>query len=378
MIYRFCQRQIKKRLSDEKAIILLGPCQVGKSTLLRQMESVFPKPVLWWDGDQADVRSMLEHPTSTKLKSLIGRAKTLIIDEAQRIQNIGLCIKLITDNIPKVKVIASGSSSFDLANKINEPLTGRKWEFHLYPISYGEMVKHHGAMEEKRLLEHRMVFGYYPEIVNHPGDERQRLTELVNSYLYKDILMWERIQKPERMEKLVQALALQLGNEISYNELGQLSGMDNETVEKYIALLEKAFIVFRLMAFSRNLRNELKKSRKIYFYDNGVRNAIINQFNPVSLRQDVGALWENFLISERVKFLAYNNLYCHSYFWRTHSQQEIDYIEEFNGKISAFEFKWHSTQKTKFPSSFIETYHPIVSEIVSKENFESFLHTIPH
>lgn len=373
MISRFCQKQVEAHLNDTKAIILLGPRQAGKSTLLEQMESEFSKPVLWWNGDEADIRSELERPTSTRLKSLIGKAKTLIIDEAQRIENIGLCIKLITDNIKQVKVIATGSSAFELANKINEPLTGRKWEYYLYPVSYGEMVQHHGKMEERRLLDHRVIYGYYPEILNYPGEEQARLKQLANSYLYKDILTWERIQKPDRLEKLTQALAFQVGNEVSYHELGQISGLDNETVEKYIGLLEKAFIVFRLNSFSRNLRNELKKSRKIYFYDNGIRNAIIDQFNPVGLRNDTGGLWENFLISERMKYLAYHNLYGHRYFWRTHAQQEIDYIEESNGKIYAFEFKWNKKAVKKFPASFEKVYHPAMSLTVSKENFESFL-----
>ncbi|HRF25127.1 MAG TPA: AAA family ATPase, partial [Chitinophagaceae bacterium] len=219
---------------------------------------------------ETDVRAFLEKPTSTLLKSLIGKNKTVIIDEAQRIENIGLCIKLITDNIKQVKIIATGSSAFELANKINEPLTGRKWEYHLYPLSFGEMVAHTNLLEEKRLLRHRLIYGYYPEIVTSPGNEQDLLKQLANSYLYKDILTWERIQKPDKLEKLVQALAFQTAQVISYHELGQLCGLNSETVEKYIKLLEKAFIVFRLSSFSRNLRNELKKSSKIYFYDNGL------------------------------------------------------------------------------------------------------------
>jgi len=373
MILRTISWSIEKHLSDSKAIILLGPRQVGKSTLLQQLSSKFASPVIWWNGDDADIRTILSNTTSTALRSLLGKAKTLVIDEAQRIDNIGLSIKLIIDQLKDVKVIATGSSAFELANHINEPLTGRKWEYNLFPFSFKEMVEEHGLLTEKRLLNHRLVYGYYPEIVNNPGEEELRLKQLSDSYLYKDILIWEKIQKPDKMEKLIQALAFQVGNEVSYYELGQLTGLDNQTTEKYIDLLEKAFIVFRLGSLSRNLRNELKKSRKIYFYDNGIRNAVINQFSPASLRQDIGALWENFVISERVKFLAYNQVNCNQYFWRTHAQQEIDYIEERNGAMNAYEIKWNPKSKTKFPKSFLEAYDNVETKILTPENIQEFL-----
>ena len=235
------------------------------------------------------------------------------------------------------------------------------------------MAAHTSRLEEKRLLNHRLVYGYYPEIVLHPGEEEERLKQLSQSYLYKDILTWERIQKPEKLERLVQALAFQVGNEVSYNELGQLTGLNNETTEKYIGLLEKAFIIFRLGSLSRNLRNELKKSRKIYFYDNGLRNAVINQFSPAGLRQDIGALWENFLMSERLKTITYASMHCNQYFWRTHAQQEIDYIEERNGQMTAYEFKWNAHAKAKIPSSFLNAYPKTETNIITKDNFESFL-----
>lgn len=373
MISRAISNFIEKHLSDNKAIILLGPRQVGKSTLLQQLSSKFTSPIIWWNGDDADIRSILSNTTSTALRSLLGKAKTLIIDEAQRIDNIGLSIKLIIDQLKDVKVIATGSSAFELANHINEPLTGRKWEYNLYPFSFAEMVEEHGLLTEKRLLNHRLVYGYYPEIVNNQGGEELRLKQLSDSYLYKDILIWEKIQKPDKMEKLIQALAFQVGNEVSYHELGQLTGLDNQTTEKYIDLLEKAFIVFRLGSLSRNLRNELKKSRKIYFYDNGIRNAVINQFSPASLRQDIGALWENFVISERVKFLAYNQVNCNQYFWRTHAQQEIDYIEERNGAMNAYEIKWNPKSKAKFPKSFLDAYINVETKIITPENIQDFL-----
>jgi len=354
-----------------KALIILGPRQVGKTTLLQQLFNT--KNYLWLNGDDSDTRQLLSEPNESKLKSIIAQNKYLIIDEAQRIHNIGLCIKIVVDQIKNVKVIATGSSSFELANKINEPLTGRKWEFFMYPLSFREMTEHHGLLTEKRLLENRLIYGYYPEVINNPGDEKKIIKSLADSYLYKDILTWERIQKPDKLERLVQALALQIGNEVSYNELGQVCGLDKETVEKYIQLLEKAFIVFRLNSFSRNLRNELKKSRKIYFFDNGIRNAVINQFSPMESRTDKGVLWENFIISERLKFLEYEEKFCNKYFWRTTAQQEIDYIEEENGKIFAFEFKWNNKSKSKFSKTFINEYHPEQSIVITPGNMESFL-----
>lgn len=373
MIKRSLEPIITAKLNDNKAIILLGPRQTGKSTILQLLKKQLKQPTAWWNGDESDIRSLLEKPTSTQLKSLIGNNKTLIIDEAQRIENIGLCIKLITDNIKNVKVIATGSSAFELANKINEPLTGRKWEYYLYPLSFGEMVEHTSLLEEKRLLYQRLVYGYYPEIITSPGNEQPLLKQLTNSYLYKDILTWERIQKPDKLEKLLQALAFQVAQLISYNELGQLCGLNSETVEKYINLLEKAFIVFRLPSFNRNLRNELKKSYKIYFYDNGLRNAVINQFNPVKLRNDTGQLWENWFISERLKYLNNSEKNVSRFFWRTLAQQEVDYIEDTNGKITAFECKWNSKAKGGVSKPFSNAYPTAATNIVHPDNIETYL-----
>lgn len=360
-------------MSDKKAIIILGPRQAGKTTLITHLTARSGKNLLFWNGDETNIRIMLENPTSTRLRNLIGKHSLLVIDEAQRIENIGLCIKLITDNIPGVKVIATGSSAFELANKINEPLTGRKWEYQLYPLSYAEMVSHHGAMEENRLLQQRLVYGYYPEVVTNAGDEKECLKQISDSYLYRDILTWEKIHKPDKLERLVQALAFQVGQEVSYHELGQLTGLDNQTVEKYIYLLEKSFVVFRLGSLCRNLRNELKKSRKIYFYDNGLRNAVINQFNPIGLRNDTGVLWENFLVSERIKHTHYNEIYCNRFFWRTHARQEIDYVEEREGKLFAFEFKWNKKAKVKFPKTFVSGYANVETKLITRENFEEFI-----
>ena len=258
------------------------------------------------------------------MKYIFGNKKYVVIDEAQQIKDIGSKLKLITDELPEIQLIATGSSSFDLANRVNEPLTGRKWEYKMYPVSFAEMVMHHGLLEEKRLIPHRLVYGYYPDVVNNPGDEKEILKQLSDSYLYKDILMWEHIKKPDKLLKLLQAIAFQIGNQVSYSELGQICGIDSKTVEKYIVLLEQCFVIFRLGSFSRNLRNELKSSRKIYFYDNGIRNAIIADFSLAENRHDIGALWENYIISERHKKIEYDLLWRHSWFWRTSDQKEID------------------------------------------------------
>lgn len=371
MIVRQLETEILKNSNDNKVVVLLGARQVGKTSLLTKLTEN-QNNVLWLYGDDADTREYLANPNATKIKNLIGNNKIVVIDEAQRIENIGLCLKIIHDQIKNLKVFATGSSAFELANKINEPLTGRKWEYQMFPLSFAEMATHTSILEEHRLLENRLVYGYYPDVINNPDNAQNILKQLADSYLYKDILTWERIQKPDRMEKLVQAIAFQVGSQVSYSELGNKSGLDNQTVEHYINLLEKAFIVFRLGTYSRNLRNELKKTRKIYFYDNGLRNAIINQFNPLGMRNDVGALWENFMIVERMKRNAYTNYHTNIYFWRNKNQQEIDYVEENNGKIDVFEFKW-SSAKVKFPNEFVNAYQPAETLVVSKENYQDFI-----
>jgi len=373
MIKRILENMIVKRLFRGKAVILYGPRQVGKTTLVTSLLEKRKEKTLFLNGDEPDVRELLEGVTSSRLKALFGKSRIVFIDEAQRIREIGLTLKLITDQIKEVQLIATGSSAFDLASHTKEPLTGRKYEFHLFPLAFGEMVEHHGLLEEKRLLKHRLVFGYYPEIVTCPGEERELLRLLADSYLYKDLLTLENIKKPVLLEKILKALALQLGNEVSYHEIGQLVGADKNTVEKYIDLLEKAFVVFRLPAFSRNLRNEIKKGKKIYFYDNGIRNAVIGNFSPIEKRNDVGGLWENFLISERMKYLRYSGLYPGRYFWRTVQQQEIDYLEERDGQLYAFEFKWSKNKHIRFPRTFLRAYPESSTKLITPENFESFI-----
>ncbi|NOX17158.1 MAG: ATP-binding protein [Chlorobi bacterium] len=372
MIKRKLENIVEKKLFSSKAIIILGARQTGKTTLLQKIVSN-RKDVLWLNADEPDTIAMFENSSSSRLRAAFAGNKILVIDEAQRISNIGLKLKLITDQIPELQLIATGSSAFELSNKINEPLTGRKWEFKLFPLSFSEMVEHHGFLEENRLLPHRLIYGYYPEVVSNQGNEKMLLKHLSDSYLYKDILMWERIQKPDKLVKLLQALAFQLGSEVSYNNLASLLSMDNQTVEKYVQLLEQTFIIFRLPAFSRNHRKELKRGRKIYFFDNGIRNALLADFNLPELRSDIGALWENFVISERMKYLHYNNLWANSYFWRTKDQQEIDYIEEMDGTLFAYEIKWNPKKKPFLSKGFSKTYPNHRYQIINPENYEQFL-----
>lgn len=372
MIHRLLENTIQAKLNTGKAIILMGARQVGKTTLIKELFKDSDE-MIWLNGDELDVQNLFENISSTRLKYIFGSKKYVVIDEAQRIKDIGLKLKLITDELSDIQLIATGSSSFDLANQVNEPLTGRKWEYKMYPISFAEMVMHHGLLGERRLIPHRLVYGYYPDVVNNPGDEKEILKHLSDSYLYKDILMWEQIKKPEKLLKLLQAIAFQIGNQVSYSELGQISGLDSKTVEKYIILLEQCFVIFRLGSFSRNLRNELKSSKKIYFYDNGIRNAIIADFSLAENRQDMGALWENFIISERQKKLEYDLLWRNSWFWRTKDQHEIDYIEEGDGKIHAFEFKWSSSAKYKFPKQFLDNYAGSTFTVITPDNIEEFL-----
>jgi uncharacterized protein len=329
-------------------------------------------PFLFLDGDDAVVVETLANANTETLKSIIGSYKYVFIDEVQRIPNIGLKLKIIADQIKDVQAIVSGSSAFDINHLTQEPLTGRKFEYHLFPISWNEFESNVGYMKAQQQLELRLLYGMYPDVINNFGDEYEVLKNLVSSYLYKDVLSLTGIRKSEVLEKILQALALQVGNEVSYNEIAQLVGVDKNTVSNYIDLLEKAFVIFRLNSFSKNIRNEIKANRKIYFYDNGVRNMLIGNFNLLEFRQDKEALWENFMVSERVKLLSYSQSLAKPYFWRTTSQQEIDYIETNADAVSAFEFKWSSLKKAKLPKSFKEAYQPDFL-VVTKENFREFL-----
>ena len=338
MIRRIINQTIGNRVNNGKAIILLGPRQVGKTTLINEFLS--KHDFLLLNGDDRDVQELLENAGTSKLKAIIGNYKLVFIDEAQRIKNIGITAKLIVDQFKEVQLFISGSSALEINDHTQESLTGRKFEYLLFPISWEEFESHVGYMESNAQLEERLVYGMYPDVINQRHDARETLKQLTSSYLYKDILSITGIKKPDLLDKLLKALALQLGSEVSYNELSKLLEVDKVTIAKYIDLLEKLFIIFRLNSFSRNQRNEIKHNRKIYFYDNGIRNIIINNLNPLELRTDKGALWENFLISERIKLQQYHQLYSSNYFWRTVQKQEIDFVEERNGQIYAYEFKW--------------------------------------
>lgn len=373
MIERFAIKKIEEKLFKGKAILVFGARQVGKTTLIENLLKKEKNSVLHVSGDEPDVREVLTNINSTQLRNYIGNNKIFFIDEAQRIPNIGLTLKLITDKLKDIQVIATGSSTFEIANAANETLTGRKYIFEIFPPSFQEMVNNHGLLEEKRMQAHRLVFGSYPEIITHPNEEEELLKLIADSYLFKDLLVLDIIKKPIILEKILKALALQIGSEVSYHEIANLVEADKGTVEKYIDLLEQTFIIFKVPAFSRNIRNELKKSKKIYFYDCGIRNAIIGNFNPLNKRMDVGALWENYLIAERMKLLKQGNKRAHGYFWRTTQQQEIDYIEEHQTGLSAYEFKWNEKSKKKFPKTFTENYSPTLTQIISPKNTEEFL-----
>lgn len=372
LIGRSITQEIEGLMYRGKAILIMGPRQVGKSTLLTQLLKRSEKPLIL-NGDEADVREMLRQTTSARLRKIIGNHKLIIIDEAQRIENIGVTIKLFTDQIKEVQVIATGSSALELNSSIQEPLTGRKFEFTLFPLSFAEMVNYHGLIEEKRQLSHRLVFGYYPEVVNSTGLEKKLLKLLADSYLYKDLLALGQLKKPTLLEKIVRALALQVGSEVSYHELSQTVGADNQTVERYIDLLQKAYVVFVIPAYSRNVRNEIKKGKKIFFYDNGIRNAVIGDLSNIEKRSDTGMLWENYLMSERLKLSTYQEMDVNRFFWRTRQQQEIDYLEEREGKLYAYEFKWNPRAKAKAPRTFLNAYPNSETFLVHRENYEDFL-----
>ncbi|NQT75161.1 MAG: ATP-binding protein [Candidatus Omnitrophica bacterium] len=373
MIKRTIQEGIEARLFKGKVIIIYGARQVGKTTLIKEIQKKYPDVSIYFNCDEPDIREAFTDVTSTEIKNFIGTKRLVFLDEAQRVENIGLSLKIMADTFPEVQVVATGSSSFELSNKINEPLTGRKYEFHLYPFSINELKEFYSWPEILRILETRILLGMYPEIVQTGQDEvRALLKNITSSYLYKDVFQYQGIKNPDVLEKLLRLLALQVGNEVSYNELAGSLGIDKKTVSSYIRILEKAFVVFRLGPFSRNLRKELTKLRKIYFYDTGIRNTLINNFNNFDLRQDVGALWENFIISERLKFNSNRGRDVNIYFWRTHQQQEIDYIEEKDGRLSGFEFKWKKGP-FKAPKLFIDSYPESSVELVTKENFKDFL-----
>jgi hypothetical protein len=372
MIARKIENIISTELFQKKAIVLLGARQVGKSTLLKKMFSE-RKDVLWLDAENPDVHLIFENANAKRIALFFEENKIIIIDEAQKIDNIGSKLKLITDHIQNVQVIATGSSSFELRNKLNEPLTGRKFEHKLYPLSFSEMKNHTGLLDEIRMLPQRLIYGYYPEVVTTQNGEEKILKLLSDSYLYKDILLFNGIRKPEKMQQLLKALAWQIGSEVNYNELGNTIGLKSETVEEYIHLLEQSFVIYRLNSYHTNQRNEIKKGKKVYFNDLGIRNAIINDFSIFETRNDKGNLFENYIINELIKESEYNERFENFYFWRTTEQKEVDLIIEKNGQLKTYEIKWNSKTKAKIPLSFSNKYSNYSFEVINRENYFEFL-----
>ena len=373
MIKREIQDSIESRLFKGKLIVIYGARQTGKTTLIKVIGQKYSGQEIYLNCDEPDVRELLTDATSTKLKNVVGKKKLVLIDEAQRVINIGITLKLFADELKDVQVIATGSSAFELSNEISEPLTGRKFEYTLYPLSMRELSIEFGLLNTNRLLEERILYGMYPDVVLNPEEKKNLLKDLTRSYLFKDILNYQGIRKPEVLEKLVIALAAQIGSEVSYNELAGTIGIDKDTINKYLDILEKAFVIFRLHPFSRNVRTEITRMRKVYFYDTGIRNALVSNFNPLASRNDKGALWENFLISEKLKMNSSLNIDAKTFFWRTSQQQEIDYIEEIESSLFVYEFSWNVNKKKKIPLTFLKAYSAKESDIITTENYENFL-----
>lgn len=368
-IQRQIEQDIEKDFFKGKVIVLLGARQVGKSTLIKMLPSCKSISTLWLDGENSDVHELLKNSNSERLKQLASNNKIVVIDEAQKIENIGSILKLFADYNKDIQVIASGSSAFELRNSLNEPLTGRKFEYKLFPISFSEMVQHTNLLEELRQLPQRLVYGYYPEIVTQPNDAERLLRFLSDSYLYKDIFLFKGIKKPEKMLELLKLLAWQIGSEVNYNELSNILKIDNQTVESYVEMLEQVFVIYKLPAYHTNQRTELKKSKKIYFNDLGIRNALINDFRPIEIRNDAGALFENFIINELRKQNEYKQVYANFYFWRNTDQREVDLILEKNNQLQAIEIKWNPNKKARLTKSFSNIYGETNFMVIHRENF---------
>lgn len=363
-------------LQPNKVLALFGPRRVGKTTLITDFLATYNEKYRLESGDDIHAREIFGSEDLSLLKEYTSGYGLIVIDEAQRIPKIGWGLKLLVDHIPGIRIIATGSSSFELAGQIGEPLTGRKRTMTLFPISQFELLKNHNGNRHdvSRLLSERLVFGSYPEVIVAKNNEERKniIEEIVGSYLLKDILELDRIRNTKTLSDLLRLIALQIGSEVSLNELATTLGIDKKTVARYLDLLEKSFVLYNLRGYSRNLRKEVTKKSKYYFYDTGIRNAIISNFNDISRRDDVGALWENFMIIERIKTRAYKNISANDYFWRTWDKQEIDLIEEREGKLFGYEFKWQKN-KAREPKAWRETYPTASYEIVTVENYLDML-----
>lgn len=375
MIPRIIEKLIiEKLLHTTKSVILYGPRQVGKTTLANHILDQLKFKTLRIDGDEKIYSDILSSRDLNKIDQLIQGYEVLFIDEAQRIENIGINLKIIIDHHPEMKILATGSSSFDLANKISEPLTGRIWSFHLFPISCEELLLQSTPFEYHRNLETYLLYGSYPELFSYPleKDKIAYLQQISQASLYKDILEFADIKHASKITKLLQLLAYQAGNEVSLSELGNSLELSKETVNRYIDLLEKSFVIFRLGGFNRNLRKEVSKMDKIYFYDLGIRNSLVGNFTPLHLRNDSGSLWENFLIIERMKYNHYHQHYKNTYFWRVYTGAEIDYIEEGEGKLHAYEFKWKQ-KSSRSGDSWLKAYPDANFSLIHQENYIPFI-----
>jgi len=370
MIRREIQTVIENQLFKGKVIIIYGPRRVGKTTLSKQLIEN-QEGSRYLNCELLENKISLETTNSSALKSFLGNYRLIVLDEAQHITDIGLILKILSDTFPEIQIIATGSSSFELGNRISEPLTGRSREYLLYPFSLPELLSVKDMISVNAGLDWILRFGLYPEVYGKPDNEAiEELSQISSTYLYKDILQFESIKRPNLLLNLLNALALQIGSEVSLNELSRMLGESVPTIQRYIELLEKAFVIFRLRSFSRNLRKEIAKGQKIYFFDLGIRNALIRNYNPLNLRSDTGGLWENFCIVERMKYNMNRRRFVNSWFWRTYDQKEVDYIEEEGGLMTAFEFKYKSSGKNKIAREFLETYPGVTFKTVTRENFQ--------
>ncbi len=372
MILRHLSATLSHYSEKQKAIILTGARQVGKTTLLKEFFS-YCENIVWLNADDQTVRERLKDLSVEALKGVVGSKKILVIDEVQRVENAGLLLKILVDNFNDLQIVATGSSSIDISNTIFEPLTGRQFLFHLYPFSQTEIYPEATPFELEQKIPFHLIYGCYPDIFNHPSDAEINLRNLSGQYLYQDVLAWKDIRKPAFLDSLLRLLAFQVGSQISYHELGRSLKIKSETVESYIDILEKAFVIFQLPAYSKNPRKEISKSNKIFFWDNGIRNAIVNDFRPISQRDDIGLLWENFAISERMKLHAHLNRNCRSFFWRNYNGSEVDYIEEKDGEVSAFEMKWKKKDNQKVTRAFTNAYPNAIAQVVNPGNLSEFL-----
>lgn len=371
LIKRQIEDRVVEHLQPNKVVVLLGPRRVGKTVLIQQILQRVSEPYLLLHGEDQDVKTALAYRSTQRYKNLLGDKKLLIIDEAQKIPEVRLVLKLMVDTIEGLKVLATGSSAFDLEKFVGEPLTGRKTTFNLFALSEGELQQTENAFQRNANMRERLVYGNYPELLQLPDRTNKKiyLDELINSYFLKDILEFDLIRNSDKILQLLRLIAYQVGSEVSYTELGKQLGMSKNTVERYLDLLGKVYIVHPVGAWSRNLRKEIVKGKRWYFYDNGIRNALIGDLNPVDRRRDIGILWENYIVGERVKHQKYSNMLVYNYFWRTYDQQEIDWVEDRESRLHAFEFKWNPKKKASLPRIFKETYPDTDFKVINHENY---------